>query len=158
MRIRPASFSDITSIASLHISTVSELETVAYGMGFNAPRTPTPAEAQALFTERITEEEGLLLIAVGDEGLLGYLSAVVEPYEDDLLDTPYMTIEFVMTAPAARRQGIAAALIAEAEREAANRGVTNIDLMVWASNTTAAKLYKKLGYNVIVHRMAKKVL
>ncbi|MEW5424702.1 GNAT family N-acetyltransferase [Amorphus sp. 3PC139-8] len=56
--------------------------------------------------------------------------------------------------PEARGAGIAAMLMAAAEREAASRGAEVIRLEVRADNPPAIALYRKLGYRQIGHRKA----
>ncbi|MCP5366787.1 MAG: GNAT family N-acetyltransferase [Hyphomicrobiales bacterium] len=54
--------------------------------------------------------------------------------------------------PAARRAGVAAALLAEAEAEAARRGAAAMFLEVAADNGAALALYGGRGYRVTGHR------
>ena len=52
----------------------------------------------------------------------------------------------VCVVPAARRQGLAEALMRELERRLLPKGVEQITLEVRASNEPAIRLYEKLGY------------
>lgn len=52
----------------------------------------------------------------------------------------------LFVVPAARGQGIATALLAEAERLARQRGYAEIGLTVAAQNAQAHRLYQKLGF------------
>ncbi len=54
--------------------------------------------------------------------------------------------------PAHRRQGIATALLAEADPLLAGAGITSVFLEVAAGNTAAIALYDKLGFQQTGHR------
>lgn len=157
MVIRPAQPADTRRLAELHNSTVGEIARQALTMGFSAPETPTQQESQDLFSERLEDEEAIVLVVEEGGALLGYLTAAVETSGDDLLPAPFLTIEYVVTAPEARGRGVAAELIGEAERLATARGITHADLIVWRCNDAARRLYEKLGYVAIEQRMAKRL-
>ena len=81
----------------------------------------------------------LWLTAEGEDGsVLGYVGSQ-RCFEDaDVLN--------VCVAPAARRRGIAEALMTALEARLAPQGVERITLEVRASNAPAIALYEKLGY------------
>jgi ribosomal protein S18 acetylase RimI-like enzyme len=55
-------------------------------------------------------------------------------------------LQWLMVAPAYRRRGIGRALVARAEREALERGETEITLETHADWREAVRLYDRLGY------------
>ena len=81
----------------------------------------------------------LWLVAEGEEGgVLGYVGSQSCFEDADILN--------VAVAPAARRRGLAAALMTELEARLAPKGVERITLEVRASNLPAIRLYEGLGY------------
>lgn len=107
---------------------------------------PTPMdEAQAYWTKALAGA------AAGDRIVLGgFLDGRLEGTVTLYLDTPpnqpfRAEIWKLMTAPAARGQGIARALMLEAERLAAERGRTLINLDT-ATEGGASELYESLGW------------
>ena len=61
-------------------------------------------------------------------------------------------INTLAVAPAARRQGMATAILRHAIAEAAASGATRATLEVRASNTAALGLYQRLGFHVAATR------
>ena len=114
-------------------------------------------EAQLLFFGKIAQQDGFLLVAELDGQLAGFLAAAIEEYGDDLLSAPFMTIVDVAVARP-RVLGVGAALIQHAEEIARERGITQIDLQVWAANAPARALYEKLGYRVLEERRGKRIV
>ena len=74
----------------------------------------------------------------GDGAVLGYVGSQTCFEDADILN--------VCVAPAARRRGVAEALMTELERRLRPKGVEKITLEVRASNEPAIRLYEKLGY------------
>ncbi|MGF1494197.1 MAG: GNAT family N-acetyltransferase [Microcoleaceae cyanobacterium] len=67
-------------------------------------------------------------------------------------------IFLIYVAPPHRRQGIAAALIAEAEIWVRRQGDRKISLQVFSQNQPALNLYQKLGYQVKSMTLQKSLL
>jgi ribosomal protein S18 acetylase RimI-like enzyme len=59
----------------------------------------------------------------------------------------------VVVLSGCRRKGIARALLAELKREANSRGVTQIELDVWAFNDEARQAFISLGFKSAMERM-----
>ena len=74
----------------------------------------------------------------GAGAVLGYVGSQSCFEDTDILN--------VCVSPAARRRGIAEALMLELEARLAPRGVEKITLEVRSSNEPAIRLYEKLGY------------
>lgn len=82
--------------------------------------------------------EGASQDGAEDAGVLGYVGSQSCFEDADILN--------VCVAPAARRRGIAEALMRELEARLIPKGVEQITLEVRASNEAAIRLYEKLGY------------
>ena len=77
----------------------------------------------------------------GEMAVLGYVGSQSCFEDADILN--------VCVAPAARRRGVAEALMRELEARLAPNGVEKITLEVRASNEPAIRLYEKLGYTQV---------
>lgn len=88
----------------------------------------------------VAAERTSVLVAVDDDGsLLGYVASDVQAD-----GTGY--VDFIGTAPAARRRGVARALLAEQLRRWAAAGVAASNLTVREDSEGAQALYEGLGY------------
>ncbi len=96
---------------------------------------------EAAIRRELDNKLSLWLTAVEDGRVLGYAGSQTVFEDADILN--------VCTAPAARRRGIAEALMRELERQLIPRGAEQITLEVRASNEPAIALYQKLGYQQI---------
>ncbi|MFL5336776.1 MAG: GNAT family N-acetyltransferase [Geminicoccaceae bacterium] len=115
---------------------------------------PGPAMTEAYVTAleaRLARvgEDGALLVAEGPGGqVLGFATCFVD--EDELEREPRLVrIEDVVVARAARRQGIARALLAEASRFAGRHGIRRVVLSVLALNAEAAAAYHAAGFRPV---------
>jgi len=93
---------------------------------------------------------GLELMAVTEDGRPAALViSGLEEYEEDRRPQPVGLVGVVGTLPEHRRQGLAAALTAEALRRLRAAGARSSSLYVDAQNATRAyDLYRQLGYEV----------
>jgi ribosomal protein S18 acetylase RimI-like enzyme len=64
-------------------------------------------------------------------------------------------IHGITVLPDHRGQGYGRAIMLAAESEVAARGISNLGLNVFATNTPAVHLYQSLGYTVTAQQMAK---
>ncbi len=115
-----------------HVSAIAALEAA----NFSAPWD------EAAVRGELENPLALWLVAVGEDGtVLGYVGSQTCFEDADILN--------VCVAPAARRQGVAEALMRELEARLAPKGVEKITLEVRASNEPAIRLYEKLGYTQV---------
>jgi GNAT superfamily N-acetyltransferase len=94
----------------------------------------------AAFTSLNTRDDTLVLVAETDGDIVGYLLA--STHGTFFANAPVAWVEEVMVAEAARRAGIGAALMAEAESWAGEQGAAYISL----ATRRAASFYNALGY------------
>ena len=96
---------------------------------------------QSFLRQQVMGERRLTLAAVDSEGqLLGYAGLMYALDEGHIVT--------VAVSPAARRRGIASALVGEILDLGLDIGLTRMYLEVRESNTPAQTLYKKLGFKV----------
>ena len=124
-------------IVPMHITHVSQIAALEAAT-FSLPWDETSIQAE------LENPLALWLVAEGETGegeakpVLGYVGSQTSFEDADILN--------VAVVPAARRRGIAAALMTELETRLASRGVEQITLEVRASNVAAIALYEQIGY------------
>lgn len=122
----------IVTMAPEHVSEIAAIERETFSL---------PWDEDAIRGE-LENPLALWLVAGGEDGtVLGYVGSQTCFEDADILN--------VCVAPAARRQGIAAALMTELEARLAPKGAERITLEVRASNLPAIRLYEKLGYTQV---------
>jgi ribosomal protein S18 acetylase RimI-like enzyme len=96
----------------------------------------------------ILDEGGVLLLARDGEELVGFAVAEQEPWASPTWSWPgsILAIVEIVVEPGRRGGGIGAALMAELEQEARDRGVDALDLMVAGPNESARGFYERLGF------------
>ena len=80
----------------------------------------------------------------GERGTAGYVVALVLGDEGEIADLAVL--------PAARRRGVAAALLDRTEKDLAARGVRTLYLEVRESNADALALYRSRGFEAVGRR------
>ena len=101
---------------------------------------PMPWSA-AGFADTLPREDVIFLVAYEQDELLGYVGIYCTLDEGEITN--------VAVAPAARRRGIARALLTELKQQLACRNVARIVLEVRVSNEPAIRLYEQLGFSVL---------
>lgn len=101
---------------------------------------PMPWSA-AGFADTLPREDVIFLVAYEQDELLGYVGIYCTLDEGEITN--------VAVAPAARRRGIARALLTELKQQLACRNVARIVLEVRVSNEPAIRLYKQMGFSVL---------
>lgn len=104
-----------------------------------------PLEVTSVLIERLAATPGAAsLLAFADGQPAGLLNAFAG--FSTFAARPLLNIHDVVVAPAFRGQGLARALMAEAETVARERGCAKLTLEVLEGNATAQRLYRSLGY------------
>ncbi len=101
---------------------------------------PMPWSA-AGFADTLPREDVIFLVAYEQDELLGYVGIYCALDEGEITN--------VAVAPAARRRGIARALLTELKQQLACRNVARIVLEVRVSNEPAIRLYEQMGFSVL---------
>jgi len=83
--------------------------------------------------------------------------AIVTLGDEMLSHEPSAHLEVLAVDPTQRRQGIAQALIDDAEQESRQRGAKSMSLHVFTNNTRARKLYEKCGFESEIIRCYKEI-
>ena len=111
-----------------HVPQIASIEEATFSL---------PWDADSILAE-LDNPLALWLVVVEDEKVLGYVGSQTVFEDADILN--------VAVLPAARRRGIAEALMTALESRLSERGAERITLEVRASNAPAIALYRKLGY------------
>jgi len=156
--IRKAGSADLDRLVKLHHTSLAELAGGSEQLSSIRSGTfPSRDEIEETLNAALHDGEVVLLVADFAGQIAGMLHAVIETYGDELLAAPFLTVFHVATDPAFKNQGIATSLFGELESIAREHGIETIELLVWSTNTGAVKLYEKLGFGTVEHRMAKRV-
>lgn len=119
----------VIPMAQEHIPALAALEHTCFAVPWSA----------AALAEELENPHAAFQVAVDGTGqVLGYVGCYCVADEGQIAN--------VAVAPAARRQGVARALLAALERLAAERGLSRLTLEVRVSNTPAIALYEGAGF------------
>jgi len=127
---------------------------LAAAPGIFQPSSPALLPA-AVFAQRLAEPNQIILVIEEAGALLGfaYLVHAHRPENPVLVEREYLTIEHFGVSQRHQRQGYGRQLVDAILAEAARRGLTRIDLSVWAANAEAIAFYERLGFQTYLHRM-----
>lgn len=150
MNIRRATISDVLALVEMNRGTQA-MHAIALPEMFRAD--PPDELVAAAFKSAIEAPSSLWLMAE-DERPCGYLSAEFRDIPESWCHVPHRIcyIAAITVAPAARRKGIARALIAQLKREAEARGVSRIELTVFSFNVEAKRAFENFGFRPLMER------
>ncbi len=124
---------------------------------FMAPR-PNSEEGYAWFLgTQLERDDALVLVAERGGAVVGYAWATIEPLSWKELREEAGFIQDVCVDEPARGAGIASALMEEAARWLAGRGVPRVMLWTAARNETARRLFTRLGFRETMVEMTREV-
>ena len=101
--------------------------------------------ARQFLRDRLARGESVMLIAEDHAGVaIGF--AQLYPTLSSILAAPMYLLSDVFVVPSARRQGVGALLLKVAAETARDAGAVRLELATAITNTTAQRLYEKLGW------------
>jgi ribosomal protein S18 acetylase RimI-like enzyme len=117
------------------------------------------ARAWSYFSSIVNSEEACIFLAQVREQVVGLVQVLVRETPDIPLLVPrrYAVVDNIVVARGWRHSGIGKALMERAQNWAVKKGVTQIELNVWAFNQGAVAFYEHLGYKVVSQRMWKEL-
>jgi ribosomal protein S18 acetylase RimI-like enzyme len=101
------------------------------------------------YREALASGNGLLAIATGPHGPIGYAFAIVHAGPDDTFEyegESYGELFSLSVAEDARGQGVGSRLCDVIEAELSARGVTELEVAVMVGNDEAARFYRRRGF------------
>ena len=125
---------EIVPMEPRHVDAVAALELQCFS-------DPWPREAIA---SELENPLSLWLVAEKDGAVIGYVGSQTVPDEADMMN--------LAVSPAARRQGVASALVRELVTRLQSKGVISLTLEVRASNGPAVRLYDGFGFMQVGRR------
>jgi diamine N-acetyltransferase len=152
MVIRKASLLDVSALVTMNAS-VQIMHSTALPDIFR--RDPASEVVEAAFRTCIESSVSYWLVAE-ESGIVGFLSAEFSRRPETWYgkENNVCYLAAVVVAPAAKRKGVAKALLAELKKEALIRGAVRIELDVWSFNSEAKKAFVQLGFHSLKERMA----
>lgn len=115
---------------------------------------------KAFFDPAFKQKDEIILIAVRNGKIIGAIYPKVykmEPkHRPQVLKTRrFGFIETLVVHKSARKHGIGHQLLAAAEKWLREKGLKEVDLLVWNFNHEAEELYRKMGYQPLNTKMYK---
>ncbi len=152
--VRPAQPGDYEAVAALNRE-VQQLHADRYPTLFKLPSGQTLP--QATFDAWVSDPNGLMLAAVEDGRVVGYVQGELVSRDE----TPYrgalrlLYVNQICVTRACGRRGHGHRLIEMAAEHARRTGITRLELDTWALNTEARDFFENEGFLDINIRMAR---
>ena len=151
MKIRRAAISDVPALVCLNRG-VQDMHADAFPERF---RRDAPEEIVERAVGAMIQAPGSYWLVAEEDHPIAFLSAEFREREESWCFVAHQVcyLAGIVVAPRFRRRGIARALVGELKREADTRGVTGIELDVWAFNEPARQVFTRLGFRGMMERM-----
>ena len=151
MKIRRATTSDVPALVSLN-AVVQDMHADAFPWRY---RRDAPVDVVAHAFGAMIDAPSSYWLVAEDEQPIGFLSAEFRELEESwcLRSHRVCYLAGFFVAPGFRRRGVARALLDELKREVETRGVSRIELDVWAFNEEARRVFTNLGFSRLMERM-----
>ena len=134
IEVRPCTEADVVALAEIFTAAVHHSTAAHYDAAQREAWAPRPSDFQR-WHQRLLQAQLHTLVAIHDAVYAGFIS-----YEPD------GHIEYLYTAPAAQRHGIASALYRAAERELSGTGVKEL---YTESSLIAQPFFMKQGFHTV---------
>ena len=110
-------------------------------------------------SEILADETAVILCADTAGRIIGMAHVLVRESPDIpiMVRRRFAVLENIVVREGFRHVGVGRALMESVHAWALGKGVTRVELNVWAFNQDAIALYEKLGYEVVSSRMAKEL-
>jgi len=154
--IREATERDFEALC-LIIEEVDRMHREVLPRRFKPPAGPVREPSYIL--QAIRAPEVGLFVAQNAGQLVGFVHVIVRETPDVAILVPrrYAVVDSLAVKEGMRRKGVGHALMRKAEAWAAGKGASSVELTVYAFNQAAEQFYEQLGYQVLTHRMTKRL-
>jgi len=154
--IRPATHDDLAALMEL-FQQLDDLHSRELPQVFR--EATTSARSVADLQGLLADPAVALMVAELDHLIVGlvHVKEVMLPGSTYFLPARYAQVRDLVVHADHRHLGLGAALMAEAERWAASRGIGEIRLMVWEFAGSALPFYDSLGYSTLNRTMVKQL-
>ena len=157
-QLRLATTDDIPALLALHEEATQDLCRICpndFGEGLRSKEHSS--QERGYFEGALRDSDTVVLVAQKNTEVVGFGLAIIERHGDDFLVAPFLTLNRIAVKRGCRREGVGEAIMAGLEDWGRRNGLTATDLIVFEGNDKAQGLFKKSGYRLIEHRMAKKL-
>lgn len=119
-------------------------------------KPPGPAREKDYYLGLLMDENHLVLVAEENGNLLGAGVVLIResPLNPVLVPRRYAVIDNLIVRSTARRRKIGQQLMERMHAWAEEKGVDSVELLVYEFNSSAQRLYEKMGYRVISRKMS----
>jgi ribosomal protein S18 acetylase RimI-like enzyme len=124
---------------------------------FMAPRGNTESGYAWFLGTQLQRDDAAVFVAEREAQVVGYVYAGIEPQSWKELREEAGFIHDVYVDAAARRRGVATALLEAAADWLAGRGMPRIVLWTAAGNESARRLFERLGFRHTMTEMTKEI-
>ena len=154
--VRAALAADLDALMQLN-EVVQSLHADLYPGDFT--RAVDPSALSAYFAARLANAQSAIGIAEADRVPVGYVSFDVQarPATPFSLPRSRIYVHQIVVAPAARRRGIATALMRYVEHRAVAEGIDEIALNTWTDNLDAQRFFGSQGFAAFNVMLRKKL-
>lgn len=154
--IRPAREQDYEALCAL-MGEVDKLH--RDNLPYRFQTAEGPARSRSFLVRRMRASDIGLFVAETGGSLVGFIDVEIRQTPDIPIFVPrrYAIIDDIAVKSAYRRAGIGEALMTKARVWAEAKGATSIELNVYAFNRGAIAFYRQLGYEILSHRMVKRL-
>lgn len=153
--VRGATTEDLPGVAALAEALVS------LHHGFDARRflkVPGVAEGYlAWFTRELQNPDAVILVATGEDLVLGYLYGRVEPRDWNMLLDRHAALHDIYVSAEARGRGVAEALVTDFAARVKALGAPRVVLHTASQNESAQRLFARLGFRPTMIEMTREL-
>lgn len=152
--IREVTVGDEAAVCHL-FAEVDDVHAEALPHVFRKTRSKAAATFRRGRLVRVGDEGSVVFVAEHAGTLLGLVRVGVRQSPDLPIMTPrrYAFVHELVVAPGYRRRGVGRALMEHAHRWARERGLEQVEVVVYDVNRAAVALYERLGYTGLSHRL-----
>ncbi len=156
--IRPAKHNDINYIIRLSVEATRLMHKISpAGFGETLISPINRKKEKSWLIKSLKDKQKVIFVAEQNKKIVGYIMGIIENHPDDLLSSPYITVQYLCVDKKNRRSGMGKALMREIEKWAFQQGIFTLELIVYDKNKPARSLFQKLRYLPLEVRMAKKL-
>lgn len=148
-RIRNANLSDLKVLGTLW----EEWMRIA-AADFETPLLPDAGDFFSNMTGTGILTGAYIVFVAETEGIDGFILGQVMTPEPPFHPVPYGYINYLYVAPHARGRGLGKALVQSLMAAFAGRGLSRVELHVYASNTTGRSFWEAMGMHPLGLRMS----
>lgn len=153
IEVRPATQADLPATAALAAELVRMHHAQDPGRFFLAD--DVEGGYRWWFGRELARPEAVLLVAVQDAAVIGYVYGTVEGRDWNMLLDDHGAIHDIYVSPGARRAGVGGRLLDAMVGELGRRGAPRLVLSTMVTNETAQRLFRAHGFRPTMLEMTR---